>query len=561
MTSAAPRTPTSIDSVAEAYLTDLARLDPILATSCGLPGHDRELPDLSPDGHRSRRDLAAHALVALGEAGDPVDAVTQAALRERLSLLVELHDAGETQRDLNVIESPLQRVRGVFDLMPRTSADECGDVTARLAAVPAALAGYQRSLAEAAAGGRIAAVRQVTKVAAQCAEYGAADGFFSALAADAGGTDLPASLRADLERAGRAASAAVGELGEFLETELAPAASAVDAVGRERYERFSREFLGARVDLDEAYEWGLGELARIEAEMDRVSAQVVPGGTLADAIDALNADPARQLVGTAALQDWLQDFSDRALAELAASHFEVPEPIRRLDCRIAPTSTGGIYYTPPSEDLTRPGTMWWSVPKGVSTFSTWQEITTIYHEGVPGHHLQCAQVIFQSQRLNRWRRLGCWVSGHGEGWALYAERLMAELGYLDEPGAHLGMLDAQALRSARVVVDLGVHLGLPAPAEVGGGRWDADRAARFLRSHTRIAQPVLDFELDRYLGWPGQAPSYKLGEREWLRLREQARARAEAAGRAFDLRVFHREALDIGSVGMDILDTALRRPA
>ena len=121
-----------------------------------------------------------------------------------------------------------------------------------------------------------------------------------------------------------------------------------------------------------------------------------------------------------------------------------------------------MYYTGPSEDLvTRPGRMWWSVPEGDTEFGTWRELSTVYHEGVPGHHLQIAQTVYRKEILNRWMRVAAWVSGHGEGWALYAERLMADLGFLDDPADYLGMLDGQSLRAARVVLDIGIHCGLP----------------------------------------------------------------------------------------------------
>ena len=251
----------------------------------------------------------------------------------------------------------------------------------------------------------------------------------------------------------------------------------------------------------------------------------------------------------------MQGKSDAAVAALAGTHFDIPDAIRTLECRIAPTQQGGIYYTAPSEDLlTRPGRMWWSVPAGITQFSTWRELTTVYHEGVPGHHLQIAQTTLRRELLNRWRRLGSWVSGHGEGWALYAERLMADLGFLDDPADLLGMLDSQSFRAARVVIDIGVHCRLPAPAQVGGGAWDYDKAWAYLGEHVALAEGFRRFELDRYLGWPGQAPSYKLGERIWLQLREEAKARQ---GADFDLKAFHRSALDVGSVGLDVLRSAV----
>jgi uncharacterized protein (DUF885 family) len=244
----------------------------------------------------------------------------------------------------------------------------------------------------------------------------------------------------------------------------------------------------------------------------------------------------------------MQDLSDRAVESLADTHFDIAPPLRRLECRIAPTQTGGIYYTGPSEDLTRPGRMWWSVPRGVDTFRTWQETTTVFHEGVPGHHLQIGRAVVSTDRLNRWRRLGCWVAGHGEGWALYAERLMAELGWLDDAGNRMGMLDAQRFRAARVVIDIGVHCGLTSP---DGGVWDAEKAWVFLQSHCAQAEETLRFELDRYLGWPGQAPSYAIGQRIWQQLRN------EMLGRGLSLKEFHSRALDLGGLPLGVLRSAL----
>jgi uncharacterized protein (DUF885 family) len=332
-------------------------------------------------------------------------------------------------------------------------------------------------------------------------------------------------------------------------------------VGRERYARASRYFLGATVDLDETYAWGFEELARLESEMRVEAERIVPGGSVDDAVAALDAQPERTIVGRDEFRAWMQRLADKTIADLNGTHFDIPEPARRIECMIAPTSDGGIYYTGPSEDFTRPGRMWWAVPAGVNEFSTWREVTTVFHEGVPGHHLQIAQTTLQSELLNRWQRLLCWSSGHGEGWALYAERLMDELGYLADPGDRLGMLDSQAFRACRVIVDIGMHLELEIPKNnpVGfhpGERWTPELGWEFLRAHCRVAEPALRFELDRYLGWPGQAPAYKVGERLWLRARDEARARK---GADFDLKAFHRDALNLGSLGLDPFMAAISR--
>ena len=290
--------------------------------------------------------------------------------------------------------------------------------------------------------------------------------------------------------------------------------------------------------------------------MAATAARIKPGASVKDAIAALDADPRYTIHGTDALQAWMQEKADQVIDEFAGVHFDIPDPVRRIEGMIAPTQTGGIYYTGPTDDFSRPGRMWWSVPKGVTEFGTWRELTTVYHEGVPGHHLQVANAVYRKELLNPWRRTLSWTSGHGEGWALYAERLMAELGYLDDPGNYMGMLDGQSLRAARVVIDIGVHCGFEATAEVGGGAWTYEKAWAFLTEHANMEEKSLRFELDRYLGWPGQAPSYKVGERLWMQVREELAARE---GADFDLKVFHQRALDLGSVGLDVLRDALLR--
>ncbi len=554
------RTPTAVDAIADRHLDEVAELDPITATGVGVAGHDDRLPDFTPDWWRSRSEQHRRTLAALdgAEALDRTDRVTIAALRSELELSEQLRATGADEMSLDVISSPLQGIRDVFDLTPTTTVDQWATVSKRLGAVPTAVEGYIESLRFAAARGHVAARRQVEAGVGQCADNVGPDGFFAKFAAtaapDAGG-ELPETLRGELDAGARAASDAYERLGTFLRDELLGQAPDRDAVGRELYPLHSRAFLGASVDLEETYEWGQQELARITAEMAATAERIKPGASVDEAIAYLDEGGSHTLHGTDALQAWMQETSDAAVAALADTHFDIPIEIRTLECRIAPTQQGGIYYTGPSEDLvTRPGRMWWSVPKGVTEFATWRELTTVYHEGVPGHHLQVAQTAYRSNILNRWRRLASWISGHGEGWALYAERLMADLGFLDDPADYLGMLDGQSLRAARVVLDIGFHCGLPAPAEVGGGDWDYDKAWRFLRAHANMDDGFLRFELDRYLGWPGQAPSYKIGERLWLQLRDESQARE---GDAFDLKAFHRRALDVGSVGLDVLRAAV----
>lgn len=552
-----------VDAVAEAFVDDSCVLDPVRATYLGVPGHEHRLTDFSPAGHAAREQLTRRAYAAARDA-EPVDErerVARDAFLERLGLDLELYDAHVHQADVSVIASPLHDMRSAFDLMDTESEDDWRNIDARLAAFPDALDGVRTTLLEEAGHGHVAARRQLLAVADQVRHWtgqkGSSGDVFANLVDDA---DVPASLAGDLERHAQGAAAATAAFGRFLTDELGPRGREEDACGPDRYRLGSRYFLGTEVDLQETYAWGWEELARIEADMAAVAQRIVPGGTVDDAVAALDADPARTIQGKAEFAAWMQDLADRTVEQMT-THFDIPEPIRRIECRIAPTSDGGIYYTGPSEDFHRPGRMWWAVPDGTTSFSTWREVTTVFHEGVPGHHLQVGQTAYRKELLNRWQRLMCWVSGHGEGWALYAERLMDELGHLADPGDKLGMLDAQCFRAARVVVDIGMHLRLEIPRDNPfgyrpGETWDHDRGLEFMHQHTRMSEAELAFEVKRYLGWPGQAPSYKVGERIWLQAREDTRARL---GEAFDLRSFHRAALDLGSIGLDPLRDALGR--
>ena len=560
------RTPSAIDQIAEKWVDTAAELSPTLGTYIGRNEYNDRYGDYSPEGFDRAADEARSALAALRalDPVDDVDVVTKDALSRDLELELELHDAKWHLRDLNVIASPAQDLRAVYDIMPKDTTDDWAVIATRLAAVSGAVDGYIATLREGIAEGIMPARRQVTEVVTQIDRYTGDGGFFASLVADAAPSDgqLPASLARDLSDASGSARVAYERLAAFLADELAPVATEQDAVGRELYALQSRRFLGAEIDLDETYEWGIGELARMVAEQETIADQIKPGATVEEAIAFLESDPSSRLHGTEALQQWMQRTSDRAVEELGRTHFDIPEPVRRLECMIAPTKEGGIYYTGPTDDFSRPGRMWWSVPEGVEDFDTWRELTTVYHEGVPGHHLQIGQAVYNRAELNAWRRLLSGSSGHAEGWALYAERLMDELGYLATPADRLGMLDGQRMRAARVVLDIGVHLGKPRLSSSTGlgaggeGTWDADYALDFMLRNVNMPEAFVRFEVNRYLGWPGQAPSYKVGQRIWEQIRDDYKARK---GEAFDIKEFHKKALDLGGVGLDTLRMAVER--
>lgn len=551
-----------VDARSDLFVAQLAELDPLTATFAGISGHDHLLPDLSPAGFDARDELQRRALADISglTPSDDRERVAQDAFVERVGLAVETADQRLDRSEFSVISSALHAVREVFDLMPTDTAEQWEAIGERLSAVPQALAGYRTTLEAEAAAGNVSARRQYLEVADQVrgwtGQHGSGGDFFVQLA-----TAAPAELEESVAAAARKASAAVAEFGHFAATEVAPLGRERDGVGRDHYGLASRSFLGAEVDLEETYRWGWEELKRIEDDMAATAARIVPGGTVADAVAALDADPSRDCGSREAFEAWMQGRADEILASFDGVHFDIAEPIRTIQCKVAPVNDGGAWYHPPSEDFSRPGTMWFSFTDEQRFFSTWRETTTVFHEGVPGHHLQCAQAIHRADLLNRWQRLLCWVSGHGEGWALYSERLMDELGYFEDPGERLGFLEMQAFRAARVIVDIGVHLGLSVPETNPygwrpGQTWDADLVLEFMRAHSEMDDGQVRFEVNRYLGWPGQAPSYKVGERIWLEAREEVRARK---GAAFDLKQFHTDALDLGSLGLDPLKAALAR--
>lgn len=550
------REQSKLDLLGEEWVKTLVDLSPEFATYAGFKVGEDRLEDTTPEAgaHFNKLQKEMLAKVEATEIQDDVDKVTKLAMTSTLKLSGEIYDSGLWRRDLNPIASPAQGIRDIFDLSPTATEENWSNISKRMQAVDGAVDGYIATLREGIKHNDTPAIRQIKLAITQAEQLLTPDGFFRKFAANAqaGESELPASLKAELASSAEVATAGYAMLAAFFKDELLPAGNTEDAIGRERYSLLSAQYLGKRVDLDETYEWGKEELARVVAEQNAVANEIKPGATVKEAIEVLDNDPKRKLHGTAELQAWMQKLSDAAIEKLSGTHFDIAEPLRKLECMIAPTQHGGIYYTSPTDDFSRPGRMWWSVPVGVTEFDTWRETTTVYHEGVPGHHLQIAQKVYNKADLNSWRRLASWSSGHGEGWALYAERLMQELGFLDDPGDRLGMLDGQRMRAARVVLDIGVHLGKPRLD--GTGKWDFEYALDFMGKNVNMSEQFINFEVHRYFGWPGQAPSYKIGQRIWEQIRDEYKVRQ---GANFNIKDFHMKALNLGSIGLDTLETAL----
>ncbi|HVC71749.1 MAG TPA: DUF885 domain-containing protein [Acidimicrobiales bacterium] len=542
----------------------IAALDPITATDHGIDRYDDQLTDFSLAHAAETQDFLRATLRSLAGVTpvDDIDRIGKNVMHERLTAHLGLEVSGESRRTFCVLASPASSIRQVFDLQPAESPEHAEKIRARLAAVRGALGSWRGALDEDSQSGLVAARRQALGVADQLATYSA--GAFAAVA-----RRVAASCGVEAEAAGLADAAddadrSCAELSDWLRSVYAPRADPADAVGAERYGPWARYFTGAELDLAEIHRFGWDDLRRINARMWEIAADLAPGaGSLVEVADRLDADEDRAVHGTDALLARLRLMTEGAVAMLDGVHFDIDARIKFCDARLAPEgSAAAPYYISPSEDLARPGTTWFPT-LGHDRFSLWRLVSTWYHESVPGHHLQIATALLERQRQSRFQRLEGSVSGYTEGWALYAERLMEELGAFTDPADELGYLSCQALRAARIVVDIGMHLALPAPPEIGrlgalgdvaGRTWDAEMATALLEEWAIEPHDMAVSEVDRYLGLPGQAISYKVGERVWLETREQTRRRL---GPAFDLKAWHAHALALGPMGLDAFRTEM----
>ena len=556
--------PSPIFRRADRLIDELAAADPFYATFLGVDGSDDRMKDYSPPAQHELAEISRRALDdirAMPPTNDD-DRLAAEFIVERLTAELAAFDAGEWMRDLSAIGGPNTQIREIFDLMPRATAEQWTNIAARLEGVPAALDGFRQTLLAGLDAGRASTVRQAHSVAEQ-AETWVSARWFDTLAAEAGEAGLEPALVARLEAGATGATAAYASLAAFLRDEYAPRADVDDASGIERYRLNVRLMTGADLDPEEMYAWGWTEYASLRDQIVATCAEIKPGASFAEVVELLETDPARLQPSVAAYRDWLQALTDEALAR-SAEYFDIPEVMNRCDVMIPPEgSAAAAHYMPPSEDFSRAGSTWYPT-MGRTKVPTWSDVSTCYHESVPGHHLQIAYAMVQGDRLSRFQR-NSFISGHGEGWALYAERLCDEMGWFSNPDHRLGFLCGQQLRAVRVVIDIGMHLKMRIPDDARtsdgelfhpGEVWTPELALDFSSRETGNTREYMRSEIDRYLSWPAQAITYKIGEREWLKARAAARQRL---GDRFDLRGFHTFALALGPIGLDQLQAELAR--
>jgi uncharacterized protein (DUF885 family) len=549
-----------IYGLSSAIVDETAAALPTQATYLGIAGHDGEWPDLSPSGLEALADLQRDQVARIDALPAPDDEWSQLAVdvaRDELARDILFHDAGEDLQKLNSIASPMQDLRDAFEQMDPSTAQGWADVASRLEKLPVALRQHAATLSLGKERGLPVARRQVVEVMRQARNLAGDESLFDAFAVKSAEVVDDATV-ARIADGVITAKAAFLEFSGFLESDYLPVAGETDGVGRDRYVLHSARFLGTEIDPISTYEWGWSEVERLRSRMATVAEEILPGGDLAETLELLLTDPARATKTQDEFVELMLERQEIGLRELDGTHFEVPEPIRSIDVKMTPPGASlGAYYNQPSEDFTRPGTVYWS--KGdQQQIPLFGEVSTAYHEGFPGHHLQVGLQLTAGDRFSRMQKVMVWYSGSGEGWALYAEDLMEELGYLEKPDYVMGKLASEMLRACRVVIDIGSHLELQIPVDQPfhpGERWTFEAGVEMLESYAAQEHAVSVSEMNRYLGWPGQAISYKVGQQAIRDLRSEERARL---GSGFDQKAFHARLLEVGAVGLDTLRTHVR---
>lgn len=533
---------TKISAILDNFMEEGIKLTPIGATLLGVPGSDDKLDDFSMAGQKAREELTRKTLEGVKGASpeNEFDRIAQSVAIERLSSELRLSESHESRALFNLISSPVTSIRQVFEMMKKDNPDSVANATKRLNAIGEALKGWCSTLETVAGEGRVNSSRQVKATIGQLETF--AKGAFQTVAKK---FDANSENQA-LSDAAKSAESACLEVAKWLRDSYLPKSTPKDGVGEERYKMWARHFTGADLNLRDTYEWGIAQLDEINARMKRAAERLYPDATsLREVADRLEKDSRYIVEGEAELLRKLKEFIEKAVERLDGKEFDIDPRIKSCEARLAPEgSASAAYYMGPSEDLSRPGTTWYPT-MGRKTFGWWHIVSTWYHEAVPGHHLQVATTKINKDRLTRFQRNRVWVSGYGEGWALYAERLMDELGAFEDPGFEMGYLSAQGLRAARVVVDIGMHCGYK---DFNGEVWNAESAFKILHERALLDEISARSEVDRYLGWPGQAISYKVGERFMMEAREDAKRRL---GANFDLKKFHSYVLNLGPMGLD----------
>ncbi len=344
---------------------------------------------------------------------------------------------------------------------------------------------------------------------------------------------------------------AYGRMRDALIAERARAADTADGVGRlpdgaAFYQAMLRQFTTTDYTPEQIHQMGLDEVARITTEMDTLLiGQGMVEGTVGERTSALSKDPrylfSNDDAGRKQALDRFQEILDEVAARMP-EYFRTIPPGRLKVERVPESSekgSSGAYYQPAAMDGSRPGVFFANL-RDMAEMPRWYMKSLSYHEGIPGHHFQISTAQgLKDLPLIRQQPI---YTAYVEGWALYAERLAAEIGmYKDDPLGDLGRLQEEMLRAARLVVDTGIH----------AKGWTREQAIDYMVGVTGKAESDMTSEVERYMALPGQACAYKVGQLKILELREKARAEL---GDRFSLKDFHTVVLENGAVPLTVLE-------
>jgi len=538
----------AVNDLADRFWEGILEQDPMTATILGDERYDHRWPDLSDSGRAREeaflRSTMAEALEIPTDGLEPEQVIT----RDLLVLVAENHlellAQKQYQLAIDHMTGPQVWPAEVAQYQAAESPEGLDRLLARYAAYPQLIEQYVSTLAEGVREGRTAAAVPVRRAIEQTERLLALDP-----------ADHPACSMARVGEDDRARVAEAVEahlhaglrrLRDYLAGEYEPHARPAPGLsatsgGVEAYRLAIRCQTSVETTAEEVHAFGLADLEEIEAEKDDIGRRL----GLADRRalrQALADDPANHTDDPSELVRLAQAQTDRAYAEApkyfgrlpsANCYVKAVESYREADSPPA-------FYMPPSLDGSRQGQYY------INTYEPAERqlhrlAAITFHEATPGHHFQIG-IEMELQGLPAFRRLGARMAGvaYAEGWGLYTERLADEMGLYASEQERFGMLEAQAFRAARLVVDSGLHA-------MG---WSRERAIAFM--HERGAVPMVDaeIEVDRYTVWPGQALAYKLGQREIERARADV---AAAMGGRFDLRAFHDEVLGHGSLPLATL--------
>ena len=534
----------------EQYESEL-RNSPERATAYGDYRYNDQLDDYSLEFIRRRHDINESFLKriqAISTEGFPD--------QDQLShdLLIRLLQQRLTDYDLKEYEMPINTQGGIHtnlaDLplsVPLDSVKHYEDYISRLRQIPRAL-GQMTEVLRAGMKDKLMPVRFIAeKIPGQCDGIIAADPFLEPT------KKYPAGISPeDQKRLTQGITDAVNnevlpaykKFADFTRNEYAPQGRTNLSImslpdGAKRYENDIYARTTTHMTAEEIHQLGLREIDRIEAEMTTI-AKKEGFADLASFRASLKTNP--KYIPTSSEQI-LDDFRryiaqmEPKLPELFTLLPKSPVTVEAIPSFQAAAMTHYMTGTP---DGKRPG----RVVVSVSDFehrSLIDDESTAYHEGIPGHHMQLS-VQQQLQGLPKFRLHGLGFNAYIEGWALYAEQLGKDVGFYQDPVSDYGRLSSELFRAVRLVVDTGIH----------AKGWSRDQVVDFFRKSGAVDEPTLQSETDRYISWPAQALSYKLGQLKFRELRERAQ---KELGPKFDLRKFHDEMLDGGTLPLDMLDT------